>query len=44
MSLARARAYAHHLYQQAIDALQASGLPDTRALHALADMVVQRSS
>ena len=44
MGLARARAYAHHLYQQAIDALQASGLPDTRALHALADMVVQRSS
>jgi farnesyl diphosphate synthase len=44
MGLDRARAYAHTLYQQAIDALQASGLPDTRALHALADMVVQRSS
>ncbi len=44
MGLARARAYAHTLYQQAIDALQASGLPDTRALHALADMVVQRSN
>ena len=44
MGLEPARAYAHTLYQQAIDALQASGLPDTRALHALADMVVQRSS
>jgi farnesyl diphosphate synthase len=44
MGLERARAYAHTLYQQAIDALQASGLRDTRALHALADMVVQRSS
>jgi farnesyl diphosphate synthase len=44
MGLERARGYAHALYQQAIDALQASGLPDTRALHALADMVVQRSS
>jgi farnesyl diphosphate synthase len=44
MGLERARAYANTLYQQAIDALQASGLPDTRALHALADMVVQRSS
>jgi farnesyl diphosphate synthase len=44
MGLERARAYAHTLYQQAIDALQASGLPDTRALHALADMVVQRSN
>jgi farnesyl diphosphate synthase len=44
MGLDRARAYAHTLYQQAIQALQNSGLPDTRALHALADMVVQRSS
>jgi farnesyl diphosphate synthase len=44
MGLEQARAYARTLYQQAIDALQASGLPDTRALHALADMVVQRSS
>jgi farnesyl diphosphate synthase len=44
MGLEGARAYAQTLYQQAIDALQASGLPDTRALHALADMVVQRSS
>ncbi len=44
MGLEPARAYARTLYQQAIDALQASGLPDTRALHALAGMVVQRSS
>jgi farnesyl diphosphate synthase len=44
MGLERARSYAHALYQQATDALQASGLHDTRALHALADMVVQRSS
>jgi farnesyl diphosphate synthase len=44
MGLERARAYAHTLYQQAVGALQASGLSDTRALHALADMVVQRSS
>ena len=44
MGLDRARTYAHTLYQQATDALQDSGLADTRALHALADMVVQRSS
>ena len=43
MGLSNARAYAHSLHTQALDALQASGLPDTRALHALADMVVQRS-
>ena len=43
MGLAPARAYAHTLYTQATDALQSSGLADTRALHALADMVVQRS-
>jgi farnesyl diphosphate synthase len=44
MGLEGARSYAHALYQQATDALQASGLHDTRALHALADMVVRRSS
>jgi farnesyl diphosphate synthase len=44
MGLDRARTYAYALYQQAIDALRDSGLQDTRALHALADMVVQRSS
>jgi farnesyl diphosphate synthase len=43
MGLEPARAYAHSLYTQATSALQASGLADTRALHALADMVVQRS-
>jgi farnesyl diphosphate synthase len=43
MGLAPARAYAHSLYTQATGALHASGLADTRALHALADMVVQRS-
>ena len=43
MGLAPARAYAHTLYVQAMDALHTSGLPDTRALQALADMVVQRT-
>jgi farnesyl diphosphate synthase len=43
MGLEPARAYAHTLHMQALGALQASGLADTRALHALADMVVQRS-
>ena len=43
MGLGNARAYAHSLHRQALAALQGSGLPDTRALHALADMVVQRS-
>jgi farnesyl diphosphate synthase len=44
MGLERAGQYAQTLYAEAIAALHASGLPDTRALHALADMVVQRSS
>jgi farnesyl diphosphate synthase len=44
MGLERARAYAHTLYAQAVAALQGAGLADTRALHALADMVVQRSN
>jgi farnesyl diphosphate synthase len=43
MGLERARSYAHTLYAQAIQALQVSGLPNTQALHALADQVVQRS-
>jgi farnesyl diphosphate synthase len=43
MGLGNARAYAHSLHAQALAALQGSGLADTRALHALADMVVQRS-
>jgi farnesyl diphosphate synthase len=44
MGLDKARAYAQSLYSQALAALQTSGLADTRALHALADMVVQRSN
>jgi farnesyl diphosphate synthase len=44
MGLERAGQYAQTLYTEAIAALHASGLSDTRALHALADMVVQRSS
>jgi farnesyl diphosphate synthase len=43
MGLQAAGNYAQQLYAQAIAALQNSGLPDTRALHALADMVVQRN-
>jgi len=43
LGLARSRAYAQALYDQAIDALAASGLPDTQALRALADMVVNRN-
>ncbi len=44
MGLQSARAYAQTLYTQALDALERSGLADTRALQALADMVVKRSS
>jgi farnesyl diphosphate synthase len=44
MGLERAGQYAQTLYAEAIAALHTSGLRDTRALHALADMVVQRSS
>jgi farnesyl diphosphate synthase len=44
MGLDKARAYAQSLYSQALAALQTSGLADTRALHALADMVVQRNN
>ncbi len=43
MGLDRARAHAHELLAEARSALQDSGLPDTRALSALADMVVNRS-
>lgn len=42
MGLAQSRAYAQQLYAQALEALEASRLPDTRALKALADMVVNR--
>jgi farnesyl diphosphate synthase len=44
LGLERSRAYAQELLQQARAALQASGLADTRALLALADMVVNRDN
>ena len=44
LGLARSQAYAQELLAQADEALQASGLRDTRALRALADMVVNRAS
>jgi len=44
MGLEGSRAYAHQLYAQALAALEASNLPDTRALRALADMVVNRQN
>nr|WP_029413376.1 farnesyl diphosphate synthase [Acidovorax radicis] len=43
LGLARAQAYAQELLAEAHAALAHSGLPDTRALGALADMVVRRS-
>jgi farnesyl diphosphate synthase len=42
LGLERSRAYAQELLLQALAALDASGLRDTRALRALADMVVNR--
>ena len=42
MGLERSRAYAATLAAQAHAALQGSGLPDTSALAALADMVIHR--
>jgi farnesyl diphosphate synthase len=44
LGLARSRVYAQDLLAQALSALDASGLGDTRALGALADMVVNRAS
>lgn len=44
LGLARSQAYAQELLAQALAALDRTGLPDTRALRALADMVVNRSS
>ena len=44
LGLARSQAYAQELLVQADEVLQASGLRDTRALRALADMVVNRSN
>jgi len=43
MGLDRSRAYAAALFDEAVSALAASGLPDTRALCALATMVIQRA-
>ena len=42
LGLERSQAYARALLGEALAALAASGLPDTRALQALATMVVQR--
>jgi farnesyl diphosphate synthase len=44
MGLERSRAYAGDLLAEALLALRASGLPDTRALQALATMVVERDN
>jgi farnesyl diphosphate synthase len=44
LGLARSRSYAQDLYAQALAALETSGLADTRALRALADMVVNRAN
>ena len=43
MGLERSRAYASALAEKAHAALQSSGLPDTAALAALADMVIHRA-
>lgn len=44
LGLARSQAYAQELLLQALSALDGTGLADTRALRALADMVVNRSN
>jgi farnesyl diphosphate synthase len=44
LGLERSQVYAQELLRQALGALEASGLGDTRALRALADMVVNRSN
>ena len=44
LGLARSRAFAQALLVQALAALQASELPDTRALRGLANMVVNRKA
>lgn len=44
LGLERSRLYAQELLAQALGALDASGLAETRALRALADMVVNRAS
>jgi farnesyl diphosphate synthase len=44
LGLARSRAFAQELLARALAALNESGLPDTRALHGLANMVVNRKT
>ena len=44
LGLDASKAYAQTLMEQALQALKDSGLPDTRALQALAEMVVVRST
>ena len=44
LGLQRSREFAQNLLTQALAALQASGLPDTRALRGLAHMVVDRKA
>ncbi|HEY8049576.1 MAG TPA: farnesyl diphosphate synthase [Ramlibacter sp.] len=44
LGIDRSRAYARELLGDALRALEACGLPDTRALHALAVMVVDRDN
>lgn len=44
LGLERSRAYASELHAQALEALQTSGLADTRALMALAERVIHRAS
>jgi len=44
LGLERSRAYARELLDEALQALASSGLPDTRALRALATMVVDRDN
>jgi farnesyl diphosphate synthase len=43
LGLDRSRAHARELHEQALAALHESGLPDTQALRALADMVIDRA-
>jgi farnesyl diphosphate synthase len=43
LGLQASQTYAQELLTQALTALHSSGLPNTRALHALADMVVNRA-
>lgn len=43
LGLDASRQYARDLHAQALDALDGSALPDTQALRALADMVVERT-